>query len=60
MPNVKDIEYILDARGRKKRVVMTYKAYRQLLEDYADLQVKSERQHETPEDFDKVLQHPSP
>ena len=56
MPETQDIEYIVDQKGRRKRVVMSYRAYRQLIEDYADLRVKSQRQHETPEDFDKVLQ----
>jgi len=51
-----DVEYVVDAKGRKKQVLMSYKAYRQLLEDYADLRVKAERQHEVPEDFDKVLE----
>jgi hypothetical protein len=52
----KGIEYVLDERGRKKRVLMSYKVYRQLLQDYADLRVKADRQHEIPEDFDKVLE----
>ena len=56
VPKIEDLEYVMDKKGRKKLVVMSYKAYRQLLEDYADLQVKSQRQHEAPEDFDKVLE----
>ncbi len=49
------IDYIIDEKGRKKAVVMSYKAYQQLLEDIGDLCVKAQRKDETPEDFETVL-----
>lgn len=55
MAKAKDIEYIVDEKGRKRAVVMSYKAYQALLEDIADLRVKAERKDEKPEDFDAVL-----
>lgn len=55
MPKAKSIEYIVDEKGRKKSVILSYKAYLEMLEDIADLQVKAERKDETPEDFEKVL-----
>jgi len=56
MAQTKSVEYIVDEKGRKKTVVMSYKAYLALLEDIEDLRVKSERSSETPEDFSKVLE----
>ncbi|MDO8585905.1 MAG: hypothetical protein Q7T82_02590 [Armatimonadota bacterium] len=55
MPRTGSIEYIVDDKGRKKSVVMSYKAYLRLMEDLDDLLVKIERGQETPEDFDTVL-----
>ena len=55
MPERKSVEYIVDEKGRKKAVVMSYRAYMELLEDMDDLRVKMERSEEKPEDFEKVL-----
>ena len=55
MAKQRSIEYIVDEEGRKKSVVMSYKAYLQLMEDLDDLRVKMERQGETAEDFETVL-----
>ncbi|MBI2843495.1 MAG: hypothetical protein HYX78_08855 [Armatimonadetes bacterium] len=55
MTKTKNIEYIVDEKGRKKAVVMSYKAYLELMEDLDDLRVKAERNDEAPEDFEKVL-----
>ena len=49
------IEYVVDEKGRRKSVIMSYKAYAQLMEDLDDLRVKMERQDETAEDFEAVL-----
>ena len=51
----RDVQYLVDEKGRRKSIVMSYKAYLRLLEDLADLQVKAERGQETPEDFKAVL-----
>lgn len=53
--SVRDVQYVVDKKGRRKSVVMSCKAYEELLEDIADLRAKVERRDETPEDFDKVL-----
>lgn len=55
MPKAKTIEYIVDEKGRRKSVVMSYKAYLELMEDLGDLQVKSERQHEPCIDLETVM-----
>jgi len=52
----KDIQYVVDDKGRRKSAIMSYKAYQQLEEDSDNLRAKSERGGETPEDFGKVLQ----
>ena len=49
------IQYIVDEKGRKKSVVMSYKAYLRLAKDLDNLLVKIEKGQETPEDFDVVL-----
>ena len=55
MAKQRSIEYIVDEEGRKKSVVMSYKAYLRLMEDLDDLRVKMDRQGETAEDFETVL-----
>lgn len=50
-----NVEYIIDEKGRKKAVVMSYRAYQDLLEDISDLRAIAERKSETPEDFGKVI-----
>jgi len=49
------VEFVVDEKGRRKSVMMSYRAYLELMEDLADLRVKAERSDETPEDFNKVL-----
>lgn len=56
MPKAKDFEYIVDEKGRKTKVLMSYRLFRELFEDFDDLRVKAERQHEAPEDFAKVTE----
>ena len=55
MRKTKNIEYIVDEKGQRKSVVMSYRAYLALLEDIADLRVKEERKDEIPEDLESVL-----
>ncbi|MCX6344639.1 MAG: hypothetical protein NT018_06160 [Armatimonadetes bacterium] len=49
------IEFLVDEKGRRKSVLMSYRTYMELMQDIEDLRVKMERSEETPEDFDKVL-----
>jgi len=51
----RDIEYVIDKKGRRKSIVMSCRTYEELLEDIADLRAKVERRDETPEDLDRVL-----
>lgn len=53
--NLKGIHYIVDEKGRRKYVVISYKAYLELLEDLSDLAVIAERSHEPRISFDDVL-----
>ncbi|MDO8585901.1 MAG: hypothetical protein Q7T82_02570 [Armatimonadota bacterium] len=55
MPRTGSIQYIVDDKGRKKSVVIGYRAYLKLTEELDDLLAKIERGQETPEDFDSVL-----
>lgn len=56
MPKIEGLQYIVDAKGRKKSVIMSYKAYLQLMEDYDDLRVSRQRSVEPAVDFDTVIQ----
>lgn|GEM_PF-5746029 len=56
MPKAKDIEYIVDEKGRKKRVILTYKAFMELMEDRADLRVMEQRRNEPSVDLETVIQ----
>jgi hypothetical protein len=39
-------QYIVDSKGRRKAVVISYRRFRQLLEDLDDLSVVASRRHE--------------
>jgi len=56
VPKAKDIEYIVDEKGRKKRVILTYKAFMELMEDRADLRVMEQRRNEPSVDLETVIQ----
>lgn len=56
MAKTKRIQFLVDEKGRRTSVLMSYRTYQQLMEDLDDLRVKTERCQETPEDFDKVLE----
>ena len=55
MADYRGIHFIVDDKGRKKAVVIGYKAYLELLEDLDDLRVISERRGEPAEDLEKVI-----
>ena len=55
MAKTSDVEFIVDRRGRKKSVVMSYRTYQQLMEDIQDLQSIEDRKHEKPEDLESVI-----
>ena len=50
-----NIQYIVDSKGRKKSVVLSYRAYLRLLEDIDDLRVVVERSREPTIPFEDVL-----
>lgn len=54
MAKTKDIQYIVDAKGRRRSVLLSCAAYEELLQDIADLRAKADRRDEVPEDFEKV------
>lgn len=49
--NVSPERYIVDAKGKKKSVVLSVERYAQLLEDLHDLAVVAERRGEKPISF---------
>ncbi len=50
-----NVEYIVDENGRKKSVVMSYRAYLKLMEDLADLAAIAERRNEKTVPLDDVV-----
>lgn len=56
MPKLKGIEYIVDEKGRKKSVIMSYKAFVELMEDVEDLKVINERRNESSFDLESVVE----
>ena len=55
MPKTKDIEYIVDAKGRRTRVILSFRAYQELMQELADLREMEDPASESWEDLDKVL-----
>lgn len=53
--SVRSVQYVVDKKGRRKSVVISCRAYEELLADIADLRAKVERRDEAPEDIGKVL-----
>lgn len=53
---IKGIQYVVDEKGRKKGVIIPYKAFRELMEDFYDLRVKSERRHEPTIGLEQVVE----
>ena len=55
MPKTTDVEFLVDRRGRKKSVLMSYRTYLRLMEDLSDLACMEERKDEPRRDFESVL-----
>jgi hypothetical protein len=49
-------EYVTDARGRRKRVILPVRDYEKLLEDLHDLAVVAERRDERAIGLDDLMQ----
>jgi hypothetical protein len=49
------VDFIIDDKGKKKSVVMSYKHYSKLMEDLSDLAVKKEREKEEKISYEDVL-----
>lgn len=47
-------EYIVDAKGRKKKVLLGIKQYREMTEDLEDLRILAERRNETTISLEEV------
>ncbi|MHA1330911.1 MAG: hypothetical protein ACTSR2_07530 [Candidatus Hodarchaeales archaeon] len=52
---MKNIQYIVDAEGKKIAVIMPIEEYERLLEDIHDLTIAKERINEPTEDLDDVI-----
>ena len=46
--------YVVDAKGRRQSVVLSIRAYRQLIEDLQNLAIIAERKDEAREPFEAV------
>ncbi len=55
MPKTKDIEYIVDAKGRTTRVILSFRAYQELMQELADLREMEDPASESWEDLETVL-----
>lgn len=55
MAKTRNVEYIVDSKGRRKSVLLSCAEYEEMLQDIADLKAKAERRDEVPEDFERVL-----
>lgn len=55
MAGTRPIQYVVDERGRRKSVIMSYRTYQRLLEDLADLQCIEDRKGEEAKSLEVVL-----
>ncbi len=55
MAKKRAVEFLVDEKGHKKSVLMSYKTYVELMEDIADLQVIAQRRDEKPVPLEDVL-----
>lgn len=55
MPKTKSVEYVVDEKGRRKSVIMSYRAYLELMEDLNDLASIAERRNEPSEDLESII-----
>lgn len=51
----KSIEFLVDDKGRRKSVLMSYQTYLEMLEDMADMRAIAERRDEKQTDLDAVI-----
>lgn len=54
MAKKRAVEFLVDEKGRRKSVLMSYETYLELMEDIADLQTIAERKDEKPVPLDAV------
>ncbi len=54
MAGIPDEQYLVDAKGNKKGVLLSIERYEQLTEDLHDLAVVAERRIEEPISFDEM------
>lgn len=54
--NMKNIQYIVDDKGKKIAVIIPIEEYERLLEDIHDLSIAKERINEPEEDLDDVIE----
>lgn len=54
MAGIPDEQYLVDAKGNKKGVLLSIERYEQLTEDLHDLAVIAERRMEEPISFDEM------
>jgi len=54
MAGMPDEQYLIDAKGNKKGVLLSIERYEQLTEDLHDLAVVAERRMEEPISFDEM------
>jgi len=54
MAGIPDEQYLVDAKGNKKGVLLSIERYEQLTEDLHDLAVVAERRMEEPISFDEM------
>ncbi len=47
-------EYVIDHKGRKRKVILSIKQYRELLEDLEDLRILVERKDEATSPLEEV------
>lgn len=54
MAGIPDEQYLVDAKGNKKGVLLSIERYEQLTEDLHDLAVVAERRYEEPISFEEM------
>ena len=55
MRKPREIEFLVDEKGRRKSVLMSYRTYLALIEDLADLQMIAERRDEKTVDLGAII-----
>ncbi len=60
MAGIPDEQYLVDAKGNKRGVLLSIERYEQLTEDLHDLTVVAERRMEEPISFDEMKRRLKP